>query len=348
MWNQKFLQRALAAALLIGLTAAAPGQRQPVKLETLPSEEFQKLPGTAIVEFQGRSMTKDQFLAEVRQKKSRSSSGPRAGADPGKEFEQKEKARIAAKNSSLRASQPPSGISAEKSAEACNSPRIYSLDAAPPPLEPGQWVRINGCGFGSHGSVKLFGVFSGGSLNLTPVKGGDCSCDSWKNHSILVEVPPGVSGVTDQNLVQLQVASASSEKSNLWQTSFRAARVAVRLPFSALQVSCAKVGPGNVCQATLAPFPPGAFGRHGNPGLSFGTDSYAVSLINSWEAHSLFVNDLTDHSMLQPCIGFAVKGGSQTGANARVDVEWLEYENDCPARYVLLVHATGPKGIPYQ
>jgi hypothetical protein len=48
-------------------------------------------------------MTKDHFLAEVRQKQSRSSSRPRADAAPAKQFEQKERARIAAKNSSLRA-----------------------------------------------------------------------------------------------------------------------------------------------------------------------------------------------------------------------------------------------------
>jgi hypothetical protein len=66
-------------------------------------QEFQKLPGSATEQFQGRSMTKDHFLAEVRQKQSRSSSRPRADAAPAKQFEQKERARIAAKNSSLRA-----------------------------------------------------------------------------------------------------------------------------------------------------------------------------------------------------------------------------------------------------
>ncbi|MCS6922329.1 MAG: hypothetical protein NZM07_10525, partial [Elioraea sp.] len=88
---------------------------------------------------------------------------------------------------------------------------------------PGRTYTIQGCGFGERkGSVALNGS-SGGMSNLALL------IQSWSDTAIVVRVDPGLSGVHDQNSVEVVVSRSDGRRLQQTGHAFEAARESVRL-----------------------------------------------------------------------------------------------------------------------
>lgn len=113
-------------------------------------------------------------------------------------------------------------------APGCSPPQIQALSAALP-VEPGEELIVNGCGFGTQaGELRLVGNFPGGHLKLDIL--------AWYDHAISARLP-AVSGVLDQT-AQLQVVTSALKLGNTHATAFRATRHVVKLEESDFQITC--------------------------------------------------------------------------------------------------------------
>lgn len=262
-------------------------------LRTLKIESFQRLPDGAFVELDGRRLTKRQFLDEMqtktnlaRSRKAPASAPPTSGnADFESfrtQFRQAEKTRLDLKNTRVVARFPQAAKAGSGAGivsptpDSCPGPKI-ELVVAEPPLEPGDTVFLNGCGFGSKNAnsrLMLVGNdFPGGFLELQIVK--------WLGYYIEAVVP-AVTGVKDIPGAKLQIRTGDFKLSGSSPMAFRAARDVVKLTRNDVQFSCAPaVDNGSACPSYES-FTIGA--RHNNSYLVYwgGTDSAKVKLINGY------------------------------------------------------------------
>lgn len=176
----------------------------------------------------------------------------------------------------------------------CQSPKI-ELVAAEPPLEPGDTVYLNGCGFGAKNTnsrLMLVGNdFYSGFLDL--------QIDKWLGYYIEATVP-AVSNVKDMPGAKLQIRTGDFKLSSSTPMAFKAARDVVKLNRHAVQLSCAPgAGAGSKCPGHFS-YTFGALHDSGDKVYYIGTDSAKVKLINNyvlagywwtWDSYSIgFVN----------------------------------------------------------
>jgi hypothetical protein len=111
-------------------------------------------------------------------------------------------------------------IGGAKPTPSCATPKITQISAAPP-LDPGDEVILNGCGFGSGGGneLRLVGNFPGGYAKLKP--------SIWHDDAIKAVLDPATRGAFDQADTKLQVVRGDLKLSNQVPIAFRAAREVV-------------------------------------------------------------------------------------------------------------------------
>jgi hypothetical protein len=259
----------------------------------LKIETFQALPDGAAVQLDGRRLTKRQFLDEMQTKTSlaRSRKAPASAPPAGDntdfdsfraQFVQKEKSRLELKRSRLVARSPHAAKAVSGAGifsptpDSCPSPKI-ELVVAEPPLEPGDTVFLNGCGFGAKNSqsrLMLVGNdFPGGFLDLQIVK--------WLGYYIEAAVP-AITGVKDIPGAKLQIRTGDLKLSSSTLMAFRAARDVVRLTRNDVQFSCAPAAdPSSECPSYFS-HTFGAQHKAASFIYSSGTDSAKVKLINGY------------------------------------------------------------------
>lgn len=342
----------LAAVLWLGLRApCAPAT--PVAVEGLSKQQFAALPADQIVTFQGRSLTKTQFLTELQQKAKLAISRRSRLADfaaRGKAFLQKEKARIEAKNVALQGLIKRPGPNLDLSAlKGCATPTINAVEGGTP-AEPGVEFIIMGCGFGA--PVKYYGVDVlptgsdiriyrvGGGSEQMPVKFGE----PWTPTKIVARVP-ATWGWTD-GPAEIKVSYAG-KTSNAWPVQFKAERGYKIVRWGqATRELCYQGGQHTCGQGRCT---------HDNGSLFFncGTDRLPpLDLRNSW-----LVDDISlDWRLLYPggkgsgagVVGFANLEGFTPGVhtpNPNLRVGWTVIEG-----YIgwdMLVSIVGPRGTDY-
>jgi hypothetical protein len=102
----------------------------------------------------------------------------------------------------------------------CAAPKITQISAAPP-LDPGDEVILNGCGFGAAGQgseLRLVGNFPGGYAKFKP--------SVWHDDAIKAVLDPGIRGAFDQD-AKIQVVRGDLKLSTPLPIAFRAAREVV-------------------------------------------------------------------------------------------------------------------------
>lgn len=239
--------------------------------------------------------------------------------------------------------------------------------SAAPPLEPGEAVVLEGCGFGSglqKGEIRLAGDFPGGHLKL--------QVSAWTPHQILAYVPM-VTGVPDIPGAKIQVYRPDGKFTNWLDVGFRAARDVVKLGPSDVSLVCGVAGAQQECRLAVS-YPPadasffnGATlaARHAQSAASADcslevsklksshadyTDQASVGLKNGWvlAGYNWWWGE-TGRGYVLPITGFA-----QDTASATLSIPWGTYVNFCmgprnsSARYRVDLYAAGPKGIPYK
>jgi hypothetical protein len=262
-------------------------------LRTLKIDSFQAMPDGASVELDGRRLTKRQFLDEMQTKTNlaRSRKAPATAPPTGDntdfdsfrtQFVQKEKSRLELKKSRVVARSPQAAKAGSAAGivsptpDSCTSPKI-ELVVAEPPLEPGDTVFLNGCGFGTKNTesrLMLVGNdFPGGFLDLQIVK--------WLGYYIEAVVP-AVTGVKDIPGAKLQIRTGDLKLSGSTPMAFRAARDVVKLTRNDVQFSCEPAAdPSSKCPSYFS-HTFGAMHKAASFIYSSGTDSAKVKLINGY------------------------------------------------------------------
>ncbi|MCM3878376.1 MAG: IPT/TIG domain-containing protein [Thermoanaerobaculia bacterium] len=231
---------ALGLILLFISRGALSATPTAVDLGKLPAAAFDSLPDNALVEFDGRRMTKAQFLAEMGALRRRMTAfkppGSRNQAPPDfsatrMKLLDKEKLRLSQKRAKVGSHFPHvlnSGLA--PTPDSCSKPKITDISAAPP-LEPGDEITLNGCGFGLKdpaSDLRFLGDFPGGFQKLQIVQ--------WHGNAIRAVVPP-LSGVKDQ-FSKLQVIRKDLQFSNEIPAEFHAARDVTKLTLADLKQTC--------------------------------------------------------------------------------------------------------------
>lgn len=227
--------------------AASSATAAPADPKKLPATAARALPDTALVEIDGRKMTKAQFIAEMEGLRRRMSAlkPPSSNAAAPPDFSaarmkllEQEKSRIAAKSaravSALPGGRSPGG-GPTPTPDVCMQPKITAMSGAPP-LEPGEQIILNGCGFGladPASQLRLVGNFPGGFLKLLILQ--------WHGNAIQAVVSP-VSGVRDQQSTKLQVVRKDLLISNEWPAAFYATRDVTKLPPASVKHTCSTNG----------------------------------------------------------------------------------------------------------
>jgi hypothetical protein len=329
------------------LASADQIQLQVFSLSSMPATTFNSLPDQAEIEIDGRKMTKRQFLMEMEQKSkmaiARKPPTPQlTQAQADAEFStfrtgllQGYGKRLEAENAVIRGNATNLGRTAQPppAPDQCSTPKINAVSAAPP-VEPGEELIINGCGFGpTGGELRLVGSFPGGYLKLSKLQ--------WFPHAINARVPM-VSGVKDHT-AKLQVVTSDLKISNQWPMTFRATREVVRLVLNNIQVQCDVFNQYTKCPNYFPKFPTSTFGAfHGSPtAYHSGTDKASISLRNGyvlagygwWWLGSSFALDVP-------------AGFTEGAASSVVNLHFTHWK-DGFGEYGMAIYAVGPVGVPW-
>ncbi len=232
----------------------------------------------------------------------------------------------------------------------CATPKITQVSAAPP-LDPGDEIILNGCGFGGAGGgseLRLVGNFPGGYAKF--------KASVWHDDAIKAVLDPSIRGAFDQN-AQMQVVRGDLKLSNQVPIAFRAAREVVLFEEkNTINVACggdASSGHFNHCRT---PF---------QSGMSLPIPSDFTMLGAHWVNDGDLDNEGTDEIRLNLANGFktcgygwewwyeypgtgyahAPQGYADGKTSLTLKVAWgftrdgLQYHVD--------VYAIGPAGVPY-
>ncbi|HEY3124914.1 MAG TPA: hypothetical protein VGK70_12755 [Thermoanaerobaculia bacterium] len=241
------------------------------------------------------------------------------------------------------------------------------------PLDPGDDVSVQGCGFGlkAPGSdLRLMGDFPGGFIKL--------ETKTWNGYSITARVPD-VKGAKDDPNAKLQVVLKDSTFST-WQTAgFRASREVLKLKPWDVDFHCTPYLDVDICDLATnhlladSQFFGGATfaARHDAPHVEYAgdypckefphigfrinpSDSAAVSLKNGWV--------LAGYAwwwryQITPNLGYveAPLGFHEGAKSSNIVVESVAVADDCekpPKRggvsYRVDLYIIGPAGVPHR
>ncbi len=257
---------------------------------------------------------------------------------------------------------------------------VESIQATPP-LDPGEWVLLEGCGLGtSPGELRLVGDFPGGHVKL--------QVNYWSSRHISAELPL-VTGVGDMPAAKLQVKRHDGKLSGWVDVGgFRATREVKRIHPTDVAVTCTPKQGYTEGDCTLAQSHPLSesqfFGgasfaaRHvgktyhnfqsveecndyanSESGTSLvklginrdGSDVAVVNLANGWTlaGYAWWWDHPAGSGYVQQPTGFNVNASS-----ANVNMAWGVFLNECygpkrsEVRYRVDLYAVGPRGVPYK
>lgn len=239
-----------------------------------------------------------------------------------------------------------------------------------PPVDPGEYVVLDGCGFGilaTGAEARLVGDFPGGYLKL--------NISSWSPTRIIA-ILPMVTGVGDMPAARLQVIHSSSRFSNMLDVGgFRATREVRLIHPIDVAITCGHPTSSDDSNCTLAKSHPlsesnffgGAtfaskWSQSTTPkedcdatdmlgGSYWGyTDLAAVNLHNGWVmAGYAWWWTYGGAGYVLPPEGFSVNSSSST-----IRMNWGLLVQRCTGpyqsnlRYRVDLYAVGPKGVPYK
>jgi hypothetical protein len=241
---------------------------------------------------------------------------------------------------------------------------------ATPPLDPGEWVIVTGCGFGPYppgGQLRLSGDFPGGHLKL--------KIQGWTTTQIGAELPL-VTGVPDMPSAKLQVVRNDGKFSNWLDVGgFRATKEVRLIHPTDVAITCGHPSSSDDSHCAMAKSHPlsesnffggatfaskwsqsvapkddcSALDKLGNAELSY-TDLAAVNLHNGWVlAGYAWWWTHGGYSYVLPPEGFAANSSSST-----IRMKWGLWVEECGGpyqsnvRYRVDLYAVGPKGVPYK
>jgi hypothetical protein len=234
----------------------------------------------------------------------------------------------------------------------CATPKISQISAAPP-LDPGDEVILNGCGFGAanQGSeLRLVGNFPGGYAKF--------KASVWHDDAIKAVLDPTLKGALDQPDTKLQVVRGDLKLSNQLPIAFRAARDVVLVEWDkTITLACGgdkSDGHFNDCRI---PFQ--------GPGLSIPMPSDFTMAGIHWVNDSDLDNQGTDEISLTlkngyktcgygwewwyqyPGTGFASipQGYADGRTSLKIRMDWGFTQEGM--QFHVDVYAIGPAGIPY-
>lgn len=336
-------------SFLFSARAALSVTPTPVDLKKLPAAAFKALPDSALVEIDGRRMTKAQFIAEMESLRSRMTAikppSARNAAPPDFSVTRtrildKEKSRLAAENARLAfVAQDNMKMAPTPTPDPCTQPRITAMSGAPP-LEPGEQIILNGCGFGLRNSASelrfVSNDFPGGFLKLQILH--------WQGNAIQAVVPP-ISGVKDQP-AKLQIVRKDLQVSNEWPASFYATRDVTKLSLAHLTQTCSSGGGYKECPYSFASSGWTFSGYHGSgdsdKAYYSGTDTVSGDLKNQCVLAGIgWVWFGSNGTLTADPTATTVTGN----AHLSVNLPWVLGDHGGVA-YAVDLYALGPVGVP--
>jgi hypothetical protein len=298
---------------------------------------------------------------------------------------QKYRARRDSEDSRARSASGGQGVSlgvARPTPDPCTTPQIKAVDATPP-LDPGDHVVIQGCGFGKSApnekiELRLVGDFGVPGHPGPPNIPLDVSWSvGWK---IVAQMPPPgdprVKGVQDDPVAKLQVFRKDGKFSNWFQVGFRANRVVSKLGPYDVTFNCKSTSLDNCTLATSHPLADTQFfggatvaARHlaNNPPCGSGdpecveeldtgregSDVIAVSLKNGWTLAGYAwwwrYEIIEKWGLVEFPFGFP-----EGSSSASLSMKWEADYNCCPPKkhggvsYRVDLWAIGPENVPYK
>ena len=238
---------------------------------------------------------------------------------------------------------------------------------ATPPLDPGEWVLIQGCGLGtSPGKLRVAGDFPGGYLNL--------EIKYWASTQVSAQLPL-VTGVGDMPAARLQLVRQDGTFSGLLDVGgFRATREVKRIHPTDVIITCGSGWGNHDCALgqshplSESQFFAGASfaAKHGVETAPKDCDDTALHCLGQWlEKTDLAAVYLANGWTLagfawwwNPLAGWNyvhAPSGFQTGSSsATVAMNWGVGVNagmgpiKSEVRYRVDLYAVGPKGVPYK
>lgn len=348
----------LAISVWLAFPLPASAQQGLVRapsVSTLSPDKFDAMPDDAPLTLEGRTLTKGQFLGEMAAKRERVASRKppstqASGDDLTADFTTFRaqyldalRSKRQTQASAARAKGPLVAPPPSEAPDTCTAPKITAVSASPP-VEPGEEIILNGCGFGgSHPSndLRLVGGFPTGFVKLQVLK--------WHNHAVQAKVP-ALTGVKDDAAAKLQLVTKDLQLSNTIPMPFRAARDVVELGAGDVQVQCKLENKYVKCpssdKVTLSAF-------HGWPQLSTpatvhvaSADMATIALKNSyvlagyaWWWYGL--NGVVDFPA-----GF-VEGASSAQVKMNFSY-WVSQKQKGIASYGVRMYAVGPIGVPHR
>lgn len=246
--------RTTVLVVVVGVLAVTAAAQTPPEAAKITRADFDRLPGAAMVTFEGRSWSKGELVAEIDKRRRKA---PPSGFDLGsveasrirveKEWRQRVEGESTGNKARIR--RPSGGLPDVTKA---TGPRI--TEVKPETLVPdctGSWGTrtgvIRGSGFGESGTAQLLGKFKGGSLELKradPAQIGSAS--TWgvppsgdpaeaAASSFYFEIPCGITGVPDHD-ARAQVV-VGGKASNEFPLRFVARREVVKVQPAWIQQS---------------------------------------------------------------------------------------------------------------
>lgn len=341
--NMRKASGCLALVVLCSSIVAAP----PVKLKDLKIADFEKLPDDAMLDLDGRTVTKGSLLSEARK-----GGAPGAPllmeADTMKaKFAQDQKSRLEAQNaaviskvrtfaSQLKAKRP--ALSASEAPSMNVVARAAAVD--PASFGPGANFVVTGMGFGEEpGKVLVTG--SWGTLDLYAAGAWGAWGPTWAGGSM------PRSKVATAQTVSIVVETKDGRRTSPISASFHPSRVQL---CSLLRLSSVS-WPSGTCE--VHPNGPGYLGpsircEHVSPPsgyVSVGTDRVSVNLKNGWvlDSYSLGVHPM-GQAFVQKQISFTA-GAPSMSAN----LMWAVLSSNGRVWWDMLVCGSGPNdGLPNQ
>ncbi|HKY59858.1 MAG TPA: hypothetical protein VJP59_02505, partial [Gemmatimonadota bacterium] len=238
---------------------------------------------------------------------------------------------------------------------------------ASPPLDPGEWVLVQGCGLGTQpGKLRLAGDFPGGHLDL--------DIKSWAATQVSAQLPL-VTGVGDMPAARLQLLRKDGKFSNLLDVGgFRATREVRLIHPTDVIVTCgASWGTDDCTLGQSHPLSESQFfggasfaAKHGVQTAPKDCDDSAlhclgrwweeadlaaVHLANGWTlaGYAWWWNPLAGWSYVNAPSGFQMGSSSATIAmNWGLGLNAGKGPTQSEVRYRVDLYAVGPKGVPYK
>lgn len=235
-----------------------------------------------------------------------------------------------------------------------------------PPLDPGEWVLIQGCGLGtSPGKLRVAGDFPGGYLDL--------EIKYWASTQVSAQLPL-VTGVGDMPAARLQLVRQDGTFSGLLDVGgFRATREVKRIHPTDVIVTCGSAGNDDCALGQSHPLSESQFfagatfaAKHGVETAPKDCDDSAlyclghwwekadlaaVHLANGWTlaGFAWWWNPLAGWNYVHAPSGFQMGSSSATVAmNWGLGLNAGKGPTKSEVRYRVDLYAVGPKGVPYK